>query len=192
MRPKLVLLCAVVTAILVAVSGTSVGWAATSPVAAGTTQPPGVGPIIIGGGGYTYPPGSPYEALYQWTDQQGIIVPLREGNSQFGYQHMQEKHGMLDPNLVGTAITNGTKTYNSSTGNQNYTIWVYDTNAADFLGIEVVATIIVAANEYKVMEDNFYLGVVTAYCANYYPTCPDWISFGAWTYGGPGNAPRSG
>lgn len=103
---------------------------------------------------------------------------------------MQTKHQMYDPNLVGAAITNGTKVYNTNTGNDNYTIWVYDTNAAAFADIYWTATIVVAANEYKMMADNFYLGAVTAYCAN--EQCPAWISDGAWTYGGPGSAPGPG
>ncbi len=86
-------------------------------------------------------------------------------------------------NLVGLGITRGKKAHNAATGNENYTYWVYNPN----LPLET-QTIIVAANEYDVTQDGFYLGVVTAYC-NGTTVCPSFVSYGPWDFGGAGSAP---
>ncbi|MHB8324629.1 MAG: hypothetical protein ACYDEA_01755 [Candidatus Dormibacteria bacterium] len=133
-----------------------------------------------GGGGTPYPSSSPYYVLNEFFDGSGTAVVLRQGSStsNFGWNKIQSKHGIYDTNILQWAVEDGYKWFNSGTNNYNYGISVYNVPVYDSTGYLEWTHVLLAANLQTVMQDGYYLGVLTAYCPPSSGLCPWWVTDG--------------
>jgi hypothetical protein len=170
---------ALVLAMAAAFSGAGV-------VSAASTRTAAVPQVVCcgGGGGYTYPSSSPYYVMNIFTDGSGQEVVLRQGNSSFGWDHIVSKHSIVSWAPLTMALQRGRQLYDSQSNNTEFRVVVYDVPLYETDGIYFSVNLLVAANLYQVMENNWYLGIITAYCPGYTGACPEFVDYGQVGYGG--------
>ncbi len=81
------------------------------------------------------------------------------------------------------ALEYGRELY-STNPNTQFRVGVYDVPLYGNSGIYYSVNLLLTANLYTVMKDNWYLGIVTAYCQGYSRSCPQFVGNGQIGYGG--------
>jgi hypothetical protein len=139
-------------------------------------SPPGSPTIICcGGGGYSYPPSSPYYGEYQWTSSRGTQVVYRKGqwssaspDRGFGQAKVHGKHGLYRADLIGYTVEHAMAVPQGG-GRYRY-VQTFESQYGRYI------TIVVATQEQQILKDGFPFGVITAFCNGYDPTCPAWVN----------------
>lgn len=167
---------------------------ASSSVPIGISGLPSTGPQTFpGGGGYSYPPSSPYYVYQNYAGSNGVDVPYRQGTSSWGLIHVIDGHDTATA-IVGATVEDGQwqlEQPSNPGGAWLYYAWFYNPQLPTYDAARYV-TIKVIVNHTQIMQDGLSRGIINAYALNYAGMVPGWIANPNvlnCAFGGAGQAP---